>query len=95
MDAIHKFLIKDTVEIRVETKQDANALHKEIEAFAHDNDYTLSSWTQTYKCRKLKGEIIKEYYFLCKYILIFNDIKEPENLLTNIEYNMKGKVYES
>ena len=84
-----KYLIKTTTEIRVETEDDANTLHKEMETFAHTNNFTLSSWTQTYKCRKQKGEIIEEYY-LCKYILQFNDIKEPETTLKDIQYNMGG-----
>ena len=82
-----KYLIKTVVDIRVESEEDANNLHKEMEDFAHSENITLSSWTQTYKCRKQKGEIIEEYY-LCRYTLQFNDIKEPETLLKNIEYNM-------
>ena len=87
-----KYLIQTQTTIRVETEDDANQLHKEVEAFAHSNDYTLSSWTQTYKCRKAKGEIIEEY-FLCKYVLIFNDVKEPETLLKDIQYNIEREEF--
>lgn len=82
-----QYLIRTTTEIRVELEEDANELHKEIEAFAHDNNYTLSSWTQTYKNKKVKGEITEEYY-LCKYILIFNDVKEPNSILGGIDYEI-------
>ena len=83
-----KYLLKSTNEIYVLTEQDANALHKEIEAFAHENNYTLSSWTQTLKEKKSKNEVI-DSWMICKYILIFNDAKEPEILLNNINYEME------
>lgn len=87
-----KYLIKTTTEIRIETKEDAEILHKEIEEFCRNNGYTLSSWTQNYKCRKQKGEIVDEFYQI-KYIIQFNDIKEPETTLKDIQYNMGG-LYE-
>ena len=83
-----KYLLKSTNEIYVLTEQDANALHKEVEAFAHENNYTLSSWTQTLKEKKSKGEVISSWV-ICRYILIFNDAKEPEILLNNINYEME------
>lgn len=82
-----KWLIKSTEEIRVENEDDANQLHKEIEQFAHDNDYILNTWTQTYKSVKLKGELVDEYW-LCKYTLIFNEAKTPTIPLKDIKYNM-------
>lgn len=82
-----KYLIQTQTTIRVETEDDANQLHKEIEQFAHSENYILLSWTQTYKCRKQKSEIIDKY-LLCRYILQFNDVKEPEILLKDIQYNM-------
>lgn len=84
-----KFLLKATNEIFVLTEEDANALHKEIEEFAHSNNYTLYSWTQTLKEKKSKGEVI-DSWFICKYILIFNDPKEPEIKLNDIIYDMEG-----
>lgn len=82
-----KYLIKSTVEIRVETEEDANALHKQYEKYAHDNNVTLNSWTQTYRTRKSGGEIVEEW-FICKAILQFNDPKEPETALSKIDYVM-------
>jgi hypothetical protein len=80
-----KWLIKSTNEIRVETEEDANRLHKQMEQFAHDNEYILNTWTQTLKTQKSKGEILAEWY-VCRYTLVFNDAKEPTNLLTDIDY---------
>lgn len=86
-----KYLIKNTVEIRVETEEDANALHKEYENFAHDNGYILNSWTQTYRTKKASGEIVEEW-FICKAVLIFNDPKDPDILLDDIDFKMQTKV---
>lgn len=86
-----KYLIKNTAEIRVNTEEEANALHKEYEDFAHDNGYILNSWTQTYRTKKSGGEIIDEW-FICKVVLIFNDAKEPEIPLENIEFKMQTQI---
>lgn len=86
-----KWLIKSTNEVRVETEEDANELHKEIEQFAHDNDYILNAWTQTLRTQKSKGEIIASWY-ICKYVLIFNDAKEPEIPLNEIEFKMQKMI---
>jgi len=85
-----KYLLKTTNEIFVLTEEDANTLHKEIEEFAHSNNFTLYSWTQTLKEKKSKGEVI-DSWVICKYTLIFNDSKEPEIPLKDIEYNMGGQ----
>ena len=85
-----KYLLKTTNEIFVLTEEDANSLHKEIEEFAHSNNYTLYSWTQTLKEKKSKGEVI-DSWVICKYTLVFNDPKEPEFPLENIDYNMRGQ----
>lgn len=82
-----KYLIKATNEYRVETKEDADALHKQIEEEATSNGWVLSGWTETYKTKKSQGEIIEEWY-ICKSIIVFNDAKEPEFPLRNIDYNM-------
>jgi len=84
------FLIKATNEYRVETKEHANKLHKELETFCGSNGYTLVSWSETYKSRKAQGEIIDEYYQI-KATIQFNDIKEPEIVLDSIDYNMGGQ----
>ena len=82
-----KFLLKSVNEYRVETKEDADALHKQIEEEAITNGWTLSGWTETYKTRKAQGEIVEEW-FVCKSTVVFNDQKEPETPLRSIDYNM-------
>lgn len=86
-----KYLIKNTAEIRVESEEEANALHKEYEDFAHDNGYILNSWTQTYRTKKSGGEIVSEW-FICKVVLIFNDAKEPAIPLDNIDFKMQTTI---
>ena len=82
-----KFLIKATNEYRVETKEDADKLHKELEEETTEKGWTLSGWSETYKNRKSQGEIIEEW-FICKSVVVFNDPKEPAVALEDISYNM-------
>lgn len=86
-----KYLIKSTNEIRVESEEDANELHRFYEKFAHDNDYILNSWTQTLRTKKSGGEIV-ESWFICKVVLIFNDAKAPDIPLDTIEFNMQHTI---
>ena len=84
---MEKYLIKSTVEIRVSSEEDANTLHKEYERFAHDNNYVLNSWAQTYRTKKSGGEIVAEWW-ICKAVIQFNDPKEPLIPLSHIDYVM-------
>ena len=86
-----KYLIKSTNEIRVESEEDANELHRFYEKFAHDNDYILNSWTQTLRTKKSGGEIV-ESWFICKVVLVFNDAKTPDIPLDTIEFNMQHTI---
>ena len=83
-----KYLIKSTQEIRVETEEDADALHKQMAAEAEQLGAVLTSWNETKKEQKAKGEIIAEWY-ICKYTLTFNDPKAPIELLESIDYKTK------
>lgn len=82
-----KYLIKSTQEIRVETEEDADALHKQMATEAEQLGAVLTSWNETKKEQKAKGEIIAEWY-ICKYTLSFNDPKEPIIPLKSINYDM-------
>ena len=82
-----QYLIQSQNTIRVETKEDANALHAQYEKYASDNGFVLSAWSQTLKERKSQGEVIESYY-LCKVTLVFNDAKDPDVLLSSVDYNM-------
>lgn len=89
-----KSLIKATNEVRVETEEDADNFHKELQEEADRIGCTLSTFTKTLKQKKLKGEIMEEYYQI-KYTFVFNELKEPETYLSNIEYNMINQVTET
>lgn len=82
-----KYLIKSTNEIRVETKDEAEFLHQQVNEEAMDNNWTLASWSETKKEKKSGGEIIEEWYIV-KYTLTFNDAKDPERPMRSIEYNI-------
>lgn len=82
-----KYLIKSTQEIRVETEEDADVLHKQMATEAEQLGAVLTSWNETKKEQKAKGEIIAEWY-ICKYTLSFNDPKEPIIPLKSIDYDM-------
>jgi hypothetical protein len=86
-----KYLIKSTNEIRVDSEEDANALHKYYEDFARDNGYILNSWAQTYRTKKSGGEIVQEWW-ICKVILVFNDAKEPDIPLETIDFKMQTMI---
>lgn len=88
-----KSLIKATNEVRVETEEDADNFHKELQKEAERINCILSTFTKTLKQKKSKGEIIEEYYQI-KYTYVFNDIKEPYNYLKNIEYNITNSTEE-
>lgn len=86
-----KYLCKATQEIRVENKEDANQLHKELQKYALDNGFSLTAWTETHKERKVKGEIVDEWE-LCKVTFVFNDQKEPLYPLDTVDYKMINGV---
>lgn len=88
-----KSLIKATNEIRVETEDEADQFHKELQQEAEKIGCILSTFTKTLRQKKSKGEVIDEYYQI-KYTYVFNDIKEPYNYLKNIEYNITNSAEE-
>lgn len=83
-----KYLIKSTQEIRVETEEDADILHKQMAEEAEKINAILTSWNETLKEKKSKGEVI-ESWVIIKYTLTFNDPKEPIIPLESISYNVK------
>lgn len=89
-----KSLIKATNEVRVETEEEADQFHKELQKEAEKIGCILSTFTKTLRQKKSKGEVIDEYYQI-KYTYVFNDIKEPFNYLKNIEYNITTSTEES
>ena len=86
-----KYLIKSTNEIRVDSEEDANALHKYYEDYARDNAYILNSWSQTYRTKKSGEEIVEEWW-ICKVVLVFNDAKAPDIPLDTINFKMQTTI---
>lgn len=80
-----KWLIKSTNEFRLESMEDVEKFHKELQQEAAANGYTLSTFSWKEVEKKSKGEVI-ESWFIVKYTFVFNDSKAPENLFTHIEY---------
>ena len=73
-----KYLINTTEVYRVDTMGDVEALRTAAEA---DPNYEVGSLTYKTKVKKLKGEIIDEWYQV-SIKKIFNDEKEPEHKFT-------------
>lgn len=88
-----KSLIKATNEVRVETEEEADQFHKELQKEAEKIGCILSTFTKTLRQKKSKGEVTDEYYQI-KYTYVFNDIKEPYSYLKNIEYNITNSQEE-
>lgn len=82
-----KALINSTNTIRVETEEDADQLHKDLQQEAEKLGCVLSTFTKTLKEKKSKGEVMESWYIV-KYVFTFNDAKDPVTYLKSIEYNM-------
>lgn len=82
-----KALINSTNTIRVETEEDADQLHKDLQQEAEKLGCVLSTFTKTLKEKKSKGEVMESWYII-KYVFTFNDAKDPVTYLKSIEYNM-------
>lgn len=73
-----KTLVKNIVEVRLETKDDVSKYHKEIDGVAKQEGAVLTSWKENRKDIKEKGEIVETFYIV-SYTLVFEEnIKEPE-----------------
>ena len=63
-------LLKQTIETRTESENEAKMLIEDYRQQAKDNGYTIGSVGYTYKTKKSKGEIIDEAYIV-KVVQIF------------------------
>ena len=68
-----KYLIKTTEEHRADSELEAAEL---ISAAKADSRYVLAKYASTKKERKVKGEIVDEYY-LVTLVKVFDDAKNP------------------
>lgn len=87
-----QYLIKNAVTVRVADKEQADDLHKKIMEETLNKGWILSSWTEKHKEKKVKGEVVDEY-FLITYSIIFQEEKDPYDVLDSIEYNMRENVW--
>lgn len=84
---INRFLIKSTSEYRLETLEEVEAFHKELQKQAVSGGYTLSAFSWTEKYIKSKGEIVDSYFHV-KCTFIFNELKNPENHFFSVDFPM-------
>lgn len=77
-----KYLLNVTVKYRVNSVEDAEALHEQMKKDPH---YTLTDFGYKTKYVKSKGEIIDEYQVVTAK-QEFNMEKEPENMFADICY---------
>ena len=78
-----KYLVSTTETYRVDTEIESA---KVIEEAKKDTTYVLGKYTNEHKERKLKGEVVDEYWKLTL-TKLFNDIKEPDSIV-NVEYEV-------
>ena len=79
-----KYLVSTVETYRVDTEAEATRV---IEEAKNDDAYVLGKYTSEHKTRKLKGEVVDEYWKL-SLTKLFNDIKEPESIV-NIDYEVE------
>lgn len=79
------WLIKSTNEFRLETMSDVEFFHKKLQDMAADGGFLLSSFSWAEKFVKEKGEVV-DSYFSVKCTFVFNELKEPENPFTAVEF---------
>ena len=68
-------LLKQTIEIRTDSEEEAKDLIEKYRQEAPDKRYTIGAAGYTYKTKKSKGEIIDEAYVV-KIIQIFGGLWE-------------------
>lgn len=77
-----KYLISATNEIRLETMDDVEAFHKEIQNEAEELGCTLATFSWTEK----ENKKLEEVYYQVKYKFIFNKLADPTRALNHIDY---------
>ena len=78
-----KYLISTVETYRVDNENEAT---QTIEQAKQDSSYTLGKYANEHKERKLKGEVVDEYWKLTL-TKLFNDIKDPDTIV-NVDYEV-------
>lgn len=83
-----KFLVSTCEVYRVDNEKE---VEKVIEDAKEEKGFSLAKYTSEYKERKLKGEVVDQYYKLTL-VKNFNDIKEPTTIV-DVNYNIEQTVF--
>ena len=81
-----KWLLKNTTEYRVETMDDVEILHKELQKACEYEDYNLTAFSWTEKTSKVGGDDV-EVYFVVKATYVFNTAKDPEFPYNDVSFS--------
>lgn len=74
--AVH-WILKNTTEYRIDTIEEVEQFHQQLQDQAAEGGYTLTSFSWTKKEIVKQGELFDEYY-ICKVTFTINNPKEPE-----------------
>ena len=74
--AVH-WILKNTTEYRIDTIEEVEEFHQQLQDQSAEGGYTLNSFSWTKKEVTKQGEIIDEY-FVCRAQFVFNVPKNPE-----------------
>lgn len=87
------FVLSNTTKYRVETIEDVESFHTELQAQATKDGYQLSSFGYKEKYVKEKGEVIDSFFEVMVTFTV-NDIKEPIIPIFDVElpYNPQSML---
>lgn len=72
-----KWLLKNTAEFRLETMDDVEIFHKQLQKDCEYENYSLTNFSWSEKTVKAGGEELETYYVV-KFTYLFNSAKDPE-----------------
>lgn len=79
-----KYLISATNEVRMESIQDVESFHEELQQHARAMNATLANFSWAEK----EDKKLEEIYYQVKYKFTFGTLRTPEALLNDIQYNI-------
>lgn len=85
-----KYLISSTNEVRLDSMEDVEVFHKQMQDKAAEMGCLLASFSWTEK----ENKKLEEIYYQVKFKFVFNKIADPETPYVDIDYKMIGVVNE-
>lgn len=85
-----KFLISSTNEVRLETMDDVETFHKQMQDKAAEIGCLLASFSWVEKENKKTEEV----YYQVKFKFVFNKLADPEIPYTDIDYKLREVISE-